>query len=704
MRNTEALIRKGYKQPKPVRKKFFKPVSEDATIYARAFMCEFIFKHSQSSPADSILYIDFKGQRELYVMYQKEVRGRRSLKFHYFCKVWNKVLCAGVTDPETGVSYEVQIRKSKAKGFKKCDRCQYLKMRISGATTKCKKVALERKLSAHISSITADREALARIQRLCITRENHLGFFLDAADSAKFAIPTTKSTAKMMSKLWTIKQKLTCVQMFDAAKTLYMYRTLPTVPTGGNLTATILTDVINKQDMSKVTDVWINVDGAGDNICYTVYYYLAHILLSAREKGWPLRRIHLLRAKVGHTHNDLDATFAKLSKFIYGKHSRGDSRKNILSFSSFKRMCQHVYGDRLTAFVDIQRNYDFDEFVSTYRPGKADNHIKKQFAVDFEVRSVEGKSRVFIRSKSRMSDKEAWHPWTQMYPSLLTLRRHQPHSPSTIPPTAPNNVWEDFLPRVCPTLRRFYNGSMKHGITIPEDDSDEMLHFFAGELPDGEPPAWITWGTVVHDHSDSELASDNSDSDNDEDNGDDYVPFLHQPLNPGGRKCRCGSQTHMTTNSHACPLNPRYLHPIPDDDNTEDGSSPDHDNNEQDSSPDHDNNEQDSSPNRDNNEQDSSPNRDNSDRANSDRANSDNDSDDPDTPPAKRSRSDTTIPPFRRPRLRSYKKGDIVVVNYNGTWWKATIMYKHRGKYCVKYHDTEGNVEKQVSDERIRPF
>ena len=123
------------------------------------------------------------------------------------------------------------------------------------------------------------------------------------------------------------------------AKSLYMFRTLTDVPTGANLTATILTNMIEKLDLRQVTDLWINVDGAGDNVNYTLYYVLAHLLLKAKEQDWPLQRFHILRMKVGHTHCDLDATFAALSKFVYGKHSRGDSRKNILSFSSFKEVC-----------------------------------------------------------------------------------------------------------------------------------------------------------------------------------------------------------------------------------------------------------------------------------------------------------------------------------------------------------------------------
>ena len=42
--------------------------------------------------------------------------------------------------------------------------------------------------------------------------------------------------------------------------------------------------------------------------------------------------------QVGHTHNDLDAAFGVLSRVIYGKHARGDSRMDLLSFKKFKEV------------------------------------------------------------------------------------------------------------------------------------------------------------------------------------------------------------------------------------------------------------------------------------------------------------------------------------------------------------------------------
>ena len=188
VRRAEALIRKGVKAAGV---KLPKNRVTNATSYVRAFMSEYIFRHSQSSPSCKILYVDFCGCEKLHERYLQERTGFKTLKFSSFVKLWNEVLCSGVSDPETAEQYEVQIRKSHAKGFKKCNRCCYLKERIRGTSDLAKRESYKRKLQQHIDEITDDRDALTRIQRLCITNLEHCGFYIDVADSAKFQIPTT---------------------------------------------------------------------------------------------------------------------------------------------------------------------------------------------------------------------------------------------------------------------------------------------------------------------------------------------------------------------------------------------------------------------------------------------------------------------------------------------------------------------------------
>ena len=100
---------------------------------------------------------------------------------------------------------------------------------------------------------------------------------------------------------------------------------------------------------------------------------------------------------------------------------------------------------------------------------------------------------------------------------------------------------------------------MKHGIKIPTQYKEEMLNFLREGPPEGAAPGWIDWGDLVPSSSDDDDNGDSSSeaSADDSDSGVDYAPFLTLPKNKNGRKCRCGSDTHCTTQSHACPLNPR---------------------------------------------------------------------------------------------------------------------------------------------------
>ena len=95
---------------------------------------------------------------------------------------------------------------------------------------------------------------------------------------------------------------------------------------------------------------------------------------------------------------------------------------------------------------------------------------------------------------------------------------------------------------------------MRHGITISDRDKEEMLGFFARGVADGQPPSWISW--VVYDRTtdDPEIPGSPVSS---EETDEEYHPFVHLRENPDGKRCRCGSTTHLTVNSHACPLNPR---------------------------------------------------------------------------------------------------------------------------------------------------
>ena len=102
----------------------------------------------------------------------------------------------------------------------------------------------------------------------------------------------------------------------------------------------------------------------------------------------------------------------------------------------------------------------------------------------------------------------------------------------------------------------FYEGRIRHGIRIPDIEKEEMLQYLQEGPPEGQPPAWINWDDGADPPDDGAVSSLESDVQQfDEDSEEDYVSFLHLPKNKGGKKCRCGSDTHLTVNSH------RYVNP-----------------------------------------------------------------------------------------------------------------------------------------------
>ena len=82
-------------------------------------------------------------------------------------------------------------------------------------------------------------------------------------------------------------------------------------------------------------------------------------------------------------------------------------------------------------------------------------------------------------------------------------------------------------------------------------------------VADPRPPAWIPWR--LGDAAELATASDHSPQSDDSTSCEDsdfevdgpFVPFLANPVNKDGKKCRCGSSTHLTVNHLACPLNPK---------------------------------------------------------------------------------------------------------------------------------------------------
>ena len=289
---------------------------ECATIYARhkrnyvcqpqtklnAQLCSYVYLVifiSHICIATTYRYVEFHGFKTLFAEYQQEVArtNLKSLQKTYFYAKWSEVMKNGVTDPDTGIAYKTHVRVNHCRGFSTCDDCSLLQAQIGLAKLKDEQEKYTRLLKQHLTEVSDDREELARIARKCKIYPEHVGYMIDAIDKHKLCLPTTEASAKCLAKMPRIVQKLTGVQSFKD-DSLLLFRTLPDVPTGGNLTLTIVLHLFTLPEVQQATDLYLNLDGASDNVCYHLLYGLAYFLRRSSKAGWRLRRIHFLRFKV----------------------------------------------------------------------------------------------------------------------------------------------------------------------------------------------------------------------------------------------------------------------------------------------------------------------------------------------------------------------------------------------------------------------
>ena len=147
-----------------------------------------------------------------------------------------------------------------------------------------------------------------------------------------------------------IQQKLTGVIVHGLG--YYLFRTMPWIKSGANMVLTILCYLFAAGIFDYTSRLYMQWDGARDNVNVTNFYFLAWLLMVAGSLGLPLASIVVSRLEVGHTHFDVDAFHGILSKYLYGCVKTNDSRRSIHTVRAFK---EHMYAcyPSLAAFVDI---------------------------------------------------------------------------------------------------------------------------------------------------------------------------------------------------------------------------------------------------------------------------------------------------------------------------------------------------------------
>ena len=154
--------------------------------------------------------MEYVGLKVLYASYRKEATKTKYkvLSRSYFHNLWLRTMRAGVTDPSTAVHFTTFVRTNRARGFAKCNRCEYLKSKMAQAVNKTHRDAYREMLAKHYTSVNLDREELTRYARSLLVPPSVVAcelsvlltfsrvFFVSVvADSVRWTTLTSDSTS-----------------------------------------------------------------------------------------------------------------------------------------------------------------------------------------------------------------------------------------------------------------------------------------------------------------------------------------------------------------------------------------------------------------------------------------------------------------------------------------------------------------------------
>ena len=198
----------------------------------------YVLVHAEKSPREPILLLSRTPLADVEGSYREHLKNTNCVKKSTFRKLWYQQLKVPLADPVSGDVFDILIRRRRAVGFKACDLCCSLRFALMMASMKKLRDIAKEKYLAHLRKVKANREGLQRARVEC-DGIKVVGVSVDGADFGKFPTPTTKSKAKVLGGMHRIKNKLTGVEFFSGERKIVIFRSLPNVSTGANLTLTI---------------------------------------------------------------------------------------------------------------------------------------------------------------------------------------------------------------------------------------------------------------------------------------------------------------------------------------------------------------------------------------------------------------------------------------------------------------------------------
>ena len=354
-----------------------------------------------------------------WMQYRDDIPEEDRLCRSQFNKIWRKQWKLGWTCLESHAHYTLEYRTCRARGFKKCEICENLdeELRVAIRQGKSREVRMliREKKQKHLRHIKSCRAVYARHKFHGITKAEVTSSAMDAAAQNQHRCPITASDNPRLVGMEKLQMKITGVLVHGAATNTEGYYAVVTPPwlkTGANMSCTIMMALVAWGVLKGQRRWCLQVDGASDNIAYTVMYFCAWLLLASQRglfgDALQLESIVLSRLPVGHTHIDIDQIFSVLARHLWGRRRDQLRALDIHSVEAFLAEITKAHKN-LKKCVPLESCYDFDAHFTGVKSRTRDTGIKAWRVFEFRTdRSKPG--IVLLRTKQEM-DSGAWVDW-----------------------------------------------------------------------------------------------------------------------------------------------------------------------------------------------------------------------------------------------------------------------------------------------------
>ena len=293
------------------------------------------------------IHIDHMEQKELWKEYEDDVGEVRALGYHAFLELWYTCFP------------HVRVREYK-QCCGKCITCLKLTEARRGTKSKIKKDYISRLFYFHRITFMGERKTYA--ERRYLAREfpeKYLSTISDGMAQLHCLLPYFANNYTV-----NVHYKQHIQGIINHGRTLTLYRTFNNIANGSNLA--IHTWLMNLEDIHKKLKkigkrlpdtIFAQIDGGSENANTTMKAICELMVARGLTK-----RVVMTRLPPGHTHEDIDAVFGKIWKYVAGRAVyTPQGYRRILSESLRKRnidvivvdvMCVPNYRLYMNEYID----------------------------------------------------------------------------------------------------------------------------------------------------------------------------------------------------------------------------------------------------------------------------------------------------------------------------------------------------------------